>query len=155
MVPVGTNSTEHLLSMGAEYTDKCRNESAFGKNGFRRSAGAPTVNRNVSAPSATLRIGEACWSDIVPVLPVWRAIIFSEAESPWWWHNFPGETAAFIQAVASTIHYVALTPIHASRLADTLLCLPKTTWLILTCCATSASNSASGIILLRLKKRHL
>ena len=27
---------QSTLSMGAEYTDKCRNESAFGKNGFRR-----------------------------------------------------------------------------------------------------------------------
>lgn len=43
----------------------------------------------------------------------------------------------------------ALTPIYASRLADTLLYLSKTTWLILTYCSTSASNSASGIILLR------
>ena len=30
------------------------------KNDFRRSAGPKTVNRNVSAPSATLRIGEVC-----------------------------------------------------------------------------------------------
>lgn len=32
--------TEHLLSMGAERAGKCRNESAFEENGFRRSAGA-------------------------------------------------------------------------------------------------------------------
>ena len=74
-----------------------------------------TVNRNVSAHSATLRVSEACWSDSVSVLPVRRAVMIggalirdSGAESPCWRHNFSGETAAFIHAVASTIHYVAL-----------------------------------------------
>ena len=40
MVLAGSNYTEHLLSMGAERAGKCRNESAFGENGFRRSASA-------------------------------------------------------------------------------------------------------------------
>ena len=43
----------------------------------------------------------------------------------------------------------------AEQAMDTLLCLPKTTWLNGFVVRTSASNSASGIILLRLKEKSI